>query len=212
MENAHLTLFICIAAPLSMMIFIFKKQAKTILVFLLIGFFMCLFASEINGMINNSFDLDMRYMTVNITPIIEEILKAIPIIIFSFLFKKNRLLVMENAIAVGVGFATMENMFLIMDSSYLLSNTLILARGFGAGMMHAVSSLAVGYSMVLTNQNEKYHYTGTIAAISVAIIYHSIYNIMVQSIYPMLGILLPIITYIPLLIIVLNIKKQKISN
>ena len=63
MESSHLILFICLAAPLSMMLFIFRERARTLLAFLLIGIFMCFFAGEINGLILNSTELDMRFLT-----------------------------------------------------------------------------------------------------------------------------------------------------
>lgn len=202
MESPHLMLFICLAAPLSMMLFVFKGRSREILSFLLAGIFMCLFAGEINGLILNKTELSLRFITVNITPIVEEILKAIPVVFFAFLWKPDRQLLLECAIAVGVGFATLENTCLLFDNAAALSAGMIVSRGFGAGMMHGVSTLAVGSSMAVASTERKLSYTGTVAALSAAIIYHSIYNIIVQSPYPMLGVLLPIVTYIPLLIVV----------
>ena len=217
MENAHLMIFVCIAVPLSMMLFIFKGRARAILAFLLSGIFMCLFAGEINGLIYQNTNYSIRFLTVNITPIVEEILKAIPVVFFAFCFKPNRQFLLESAITVGVGFATMENTCIFFDSASALSAGTIIARGFGAGMMHGISTLAVGYSMTFASSDRKLSYTGTIAALSAAIIYHSIYNIMVQSAYPTIGILLPIVTYIPLVAVsgknrLFGRKKQKTDN
>ena len=206
MEDINLMLFICIAAPLCMMLFVMKGHSKAILGLLLTGLFMCLFAGEVNGLILLQTGLPRRFLTVNITPIVEEILKALPIVVIAFLFRPKRQFLLEGALAVGVGFATLENVCLLSSGSASLSFGLILARGFGAGLMHGVSTLAVGYSMTLVNSDRKLSFTGTIAALSGAIIYHSIYNIMVQSAYPALGILLPIVTYIPLL---LFMRKKK---
>lgn len=201
MGSLHLMLFICLAVPLSMMLFVFSGRSRALLGFLLTGIFMCLFAGEINGLIRSGSELPMRFLTVNITPIVEEILKAIPIVFIAFLIRPNRQFLLECSIAVGVGFATMENTCLLFDSASALSAGMIIARGFGAGMMHGVSTLAVGYSMTIVSSDRKLSYTGTVAALSAAIIYHSIYNIMVQSAYPLLGILLPLVTYIPIVII-----------
>lgn len=207
MENAHLMIFICLVVPLSMMFLIFKGSARPTLGFLLTGLFMCLFAGEINGLIYNNTVLSMRYLTVHITPIVEEVLKAIPVVMVAFIFKPKRQFLLEGAIAIGVGFATLENTCLLFDSASALSAVTIISRGFGAGMMHGISTLAVGYSMTFVSSDRKLSYTGTIAALSAAIIYHSIYNIMVQSIYPAIGILLPIATYIPVVIVM--VKKRK---
>lgn len=209
MENTNLMLFICLSAPLSMMLFVFKGRSRAILGFLLTGIFMCLFAGEINGFIRSHTELSIWFLTVNITPIVEEILKAFPIILIAFLLKPDRQLLLECAIAVGVGFATLENICLLFDSAAALSAGMIVARGFGAGMMHGVSTLAVGYSMTIASSTKKLSLTGTVSALSAAIIYHSIYNIIAQSRYPTLSVLLPIVTYIPLLIVV---RQQKISR
>lgn len=202
-------LFLCLAAPLSMMLFVFKERQRAILGFLLAGIFMCLFAGEINGLILNNTELSLRFLTVNITPIVEEILKALPVVFITFLIKPDRQFLLECSIAVGVGFATMENVCLLFDSASFISAGTIIARGLGAGMMHGVSALAVGYFMTFASSDRKLSYTGTVAALSAAIIYHSIYNIMVQSAHPMLGVLLPAATFVPLLLIVRKQRKTK---
>lgn len=206
MGDTHLIIFICLAIPLSMMLCVFRDRARVLLGFLLVGIFMGLFAGQINGFIRNQTGLSVRFLTVNITPIVEEILKAIPIVFITFLIRPDSRFLLECSISVGVGFATMENVCLLFDASSMLSAGEIIARGFGAGMMHGVSTLAVGYSMVFAGRDRKFSYTGTIAALSVAVIYHSIYNVLVQSEYPLLGILLPLLSFVPLLF-VLNHKR-----
>ena len=206
MENPHLMLAVCLAAPRSMMLFVFRGRARRILGFLLAGVFMCLFAGEVNGLIRNCTSLQDRFLTVNITPITEETLKALPVVFFAFLMKPDRQTLLECSLAVGVGFATMENVCLLSDNTAAFSAGLLVARGFGAGMMHGVSTFAVGYSMTVASSDRKLSWTGTVAALSAAIIYHSVYNIMVQSAYPILGVLLPAATYVPA---VLGMKKQR---
>ena len=207
MQSLNLMLFICLAAPLSMMLFIFKGRSRAILGFLITGIFLCLFAGEINGCILNRTALSLHFITVNLTPITEEILKALPILFAAFFLKAPRQTLLEGSVAVGVGFATMENICLLTGGG-ALTPLLIIARGFGAGMMHGVSTLAVGYFITPKSPDKKLKLTGTIGALAVAVIYHSIYNIIVQSSYPMLGILLPILTYIPL-IIILRLKQKR---
>ena len=201
MDEINLMLFVCLAAPLSMMLFIFKGRLRKILGFLFAGIFMCIFAGEINGLFLAKMDSDMWFLTVNVTPIVEEILKALPVVFIAFIFNPEPQFLLEAAIMVGVGFATMENVCLLFGSSGEFSSWIIVSRGIGAGMMHGVSTLAVGYSMTFISSRKKLSYIGTIAALSMAIIYHSIYNMMVQSDYPLIGILLPVMTFIPFLIL-----------
>ena len=206
MEKTNLMLFVCLAAPLSMMLLIFEGKSRRILGFLFAGIFMCMFAGEINGLLLSETDYGIWFMTVNVTPIVEEILKALPVVFIAFVFKPKRQFLLEAAIMVGVGFATMENVCLLFESSGNLPSLEIVSRGIGAGMMHGVSTLAVGFSMTFASSNRKLSYAGTVAALSTAIIYHSVYNMMVQSDYPILGILLPVVTFIPFLV---YIKRKK---
>lgn len=207
METTNLMLFVCLAAPLSMMLFIFKGRSRQILGFLFAGIFMCMLAGEINGLFLSMAESDYWFLTVNVTPIVEEVLKALPVVLIAFAFKPERQFLLESSIMVGVGFATMENACLLFGSSNVLSSWVIVSRGLGAGMMHGVSTLAVGYSMTFASARRKLSYIGTIAALSMAIIYHSIYNIMVQSDYPLLGILLPVVTFIPFMILLKSKSK-----
>ena len=47
----------------------------------------------------------------------------------------------------------------------------------------------------------KLFYTGTVALLAVATIYHSVYNTLVQSTHEIVGFLLPVITFIPVLVL-----------
>lgn len=209
MDNTNLMLFICLAAPLSMMLFVFRGRSRAILGYLLLGIFMCLFAGEVNGLILRGTDYSQHYLTVNVTPMVEEILKALPVVFAAFVLRADRQELLEGSVAVGVGFATLENVCLLTNMHAAPALWLMIARGFGSGMMHGVSTLAVGYSMTVISSDKKISYAGTVAALSAAIIYHSIYNIIVQSEYAALGILLPAATFIPLLF---AIGKKRISH
>ena len=77
MENLNLILFISFVTPMTMMMFILKGRSKAVLGFLLIGIFVCLFSSELSGILFGFLPLSTQFMTINITPFTEELLKAI---------------------------------------------------------------------------------------------------------------------------------------
>ena len=133
----------------------------------------------------------------------------LPIFICAFTVKPARQDIIERSIAVGVGFAILENAYILTGMVDRVSVIWALIRGFGAGMMHGISTLFVGYSMSYVYTKRNLFWTGSIAALSVAIVYHSIYNIIVQSEYSLCGILLPIATYIPLTLIILKQEKSE---
>ena len=57
----------------------------------------------------------------------------------------------------------------------------------------------VGWGISYIRKRRKFFYCGTFALLSAAIIYHATYNLLVQSAYPYVGILLPLLTYIPII-------------
>ena len=87
MEQMTVILFICIALPLIPMLFILnEKRSRLLTGYLLPGMIVCLLAGEVNALLLKLFDGDMRYVTTTITPISEEILKAIPVLYFAVFF------------------------------------------------------------------------------------------------------------------------------
>lgn len=201
MENLNLILFISFAAPLLMTLFICKGRARTLLTFLLIGIVVCLFCGEFNALIMKMLPFDRRYYTSNFTPLFEEFFKALPILVYAFMFNPKRRTLLECAVLVGVGFAILENAFILGSAAATVSVTNALIRGFGAGMMHGVCTLAVGYGMTFVHTRRKLFYTGTTALLAVATIYHAIYNTLVQSPYQFIGFLLPMLTFIAVLVL-----------
>ena len=208
MGNLNLILFISFAAPLLMTLFVYKGKARTLLIFLLFGTVVCLFCGELNTIIMNMLPFDRQYFSSNFTPLIEEILKALPILVYAFLYKPKKRTLLECSILVGVGFAVLENAFILGGAAATVSIVNALIRGFGAGMMHGVCTLAVGYGMTFVHTRRKLFYTGTVALLAVATIYHSVYNTLVQSTHEIVGFLLPVITFIPVLVL-LNKTENK---
>ena len=140
-----------------------------------------------------------------ITPIIEEILKAIPIIFYALFISNNKQSILEVSMAIGIGFALLENVWSIV--TYIDNVTILWAfiRGFGSALMHGVCCLVIGNGLIYIKTQKKLLYTGIFAILSVSITYHAIYNSLVQSANPYSGIVLPILTYIPIL---LFLKKE----
>ena len=200
MENVNLILFICLFIPMRMMLFIFKGQSRLICGFLLMGMFACVFSGEINGLIMNTYNLDINNVSINIAPLVEEIVKAFPIILVSLLYKPTKQQIGEYALSVGVGFATLENITILMGSQSI-SFMYAFLRAIGAGMMHGICTLAVGFGISFINTRRKLFYTGTAALLTMASIYHAAYNCLVQSTYQSFGFILPLMTFVPLIII-----------
>ena len=200
MGNLNLILFISFAGPLMMTLFVCRGKARTLLLFLLFGMGVCLFCGELNTIIMNMLPYDRRVFTRNFTPLIEEVCKALPVLVYAFLYRPDRRTLLECAVLVGVGFAVQENAFILSGIADTVSLSLALIRGFAAGISHGLTTLAVGYGMSFVHTRRKLFYTGTLALLTAAVIYHSVYNTLVQSKYELVGFLLPVLTLIPVAI------------
>jgi RsiW-degrading membrane proteinase PrsW (M82 family) len=185
-----------------------EKKAREPITFVLIGIFASVFAAEVNGLLRNRLPLTPFEVTIIVTPITEEILKAIPILVYATALSAKKEKLFTASMAVGIGFAVLENAFYMLnDVSFNMIDAII--RAFGAGLMHGMCTLLVGVGLSFAKKRSKIFVVGTFALLSTAITYHGIYNMLVQSEFEAVGFLLPISTYIPFVVWRLRMKKKK---
>ncbi|MEE0896664.1 MAG: hypothetical protein U0L88_03440, partial [Acutalibacteraceae bacterium] len=72
MDNMIYILFISISIPLLLMALLMEKKTRLPISFMIIGIFVSVFASEVNGLLSNLLTMDTYSMTVIITPVSEE--------------------------------------------------------------------------------------------------------------------------------------------
>ena len=209
MDNIIYILFVSIFVPILLMTLLVEKKARLPVAFMLIGIFVSVFAAEINGWLLRVLPMDKHSMTVIVNPVTEELLKALPILYYALVISDNREKLFTASMATGIGFAILENAFYLLNSpNFSMINAMI--RAFGAGLMHGMCTLLVGVGISFVKKKSKLFAVGTFGLLSTAIVYHGIYNILIQSEYSIVGALLPIATYIPF--IVWRIKNKKFKR
>ena len=199
MNNLVYILFICLSAPLILMVLMLRRRSRLIVGYMLIGVFVSLFVSELNTVFLKLFYGNALYVTTTITPITEEIVKAIPVLFYALVFHDDRDRVMPIAFAAGAGFGTFENMVVLVQNVENVTIGWAVIRGFATALMHAVCTVAVGFGISFVKKKKKLFCCGTFALLSMACIYHGIFNMLVQSKYQYFGFVLPAVTYIPIL-------------
>ena len=135
-------LFISIFFPLLLMMLLVEKKARLPIVFVLIGIFVSVFASEVNGILLNVLNLSQYDATVAMAPITEELLKALPILFFAIVFTDKRETLFTASMAIGIGFAVLENAYYLILSYETFSFLSAIVRGFGTGLMHGMCTSA----------------------------------------------------------------------
>ena len=79
MGNLIYILFISIFFPLFLMMLLVEKKARLPIVFVMVGIFISVFASEVNGVLLGKLNITRYDATITLAPITEELLKALPI-------------------------------------------------------------------------------------------------------------------------------------
>ena len=211
MENLIYILFVSVFVPILLMALLIERKARLPIAFVLTGIFISVFAAEINGILRSLLLMDIYEFTIIVTPITEEILKALPILIYATMVSDKKETLFTASMATGIGFAVLENAYyLLNDSSFNMMDAII--RAFGAGLMHGMCTLLVGVGISFAKRRSKIFVVGTFALLSTAITYHGIYNMLVQSDYRAIGFVLPILTYIPFVVWRIRVKNKIESN
>ena len=209
MDNIALMIFLSIGIPLALSLALFEKRARVTVTFLIAGMLMALIISQINTLLLQLFDYDRNFVTTTITPATEELIKALPILYFAFVFEPKKNIMINISFAVGLGFAIFENLVMLSEIYEGATVTWALIRGFGAGLMHSLCTLLVGLCTMYIRENKRLFVCGTFSMLALAIIYHSIYNCLVLSDYSYLGLILPMATYSPFIIYQILQKRRE---
>lgn len=193
-------IFICLAAPLLIALFLTKGEARRFIGFFLIGLIACLLSAYINSFIagavsdNGRAPLSAAQALVRITPICEEVMKALPVFFCMTITRPKREDIVAVAFAVGLGFATFENFCYI--TQYGAEDLLFaMVRGFSAGVMHTICAAILGYGLTLVHGRGRLVAPGAFALLCASSTFHAIYNLLSASegAWRTTGYLLPII-------------------
>lgn len=189
--------FVCIAAPLLVAMFSVGKKHFRIFLFFIGGMGMCLLSAYLNTFFAQYYNADLLNATTQIAPVVEEIMKLLPILFYLLVFEPKTKDIFVAVLFVAAGFATFENTcYLIQNGATELSFLLI--RGFGTGAMHIVCGTIVGYGMVYVWQHSWLKFAGTFGLLCAAITFHAVYNMLIayNSSTQIVAFALPILTLI----------------
>ena len=88
---------------------------------------------------------------------------------YALLLDDSRKRVLPIAMAVGVGFAVLENTALLVEYLGSVSIAWAAGRGFSASLMHGLCTVTIGTGICYVKKQRKLFYTGTFGLLSIAI-------------------------------------------
>lgn len=194
---------VCFAAPLVLLLPLLTGSARRIVAFTLVGAVVATSAAEINGALYGTLGLEAEQVSLDAAPIVEEVMKAVPVLLFALFASDRREDVLPVAMATGIGFAILENSYLLVSQLVLggassVSLSWALVRGLSTSLSHGICTAAVGYGITYVHRRRKLFYTGTFALLTSAITFHATFNLLVRATSPLdwAGLAMPMAAYL----------------
>ena len=171
-------IFICMASPLLVAALCMGRRRLRFFLFGVAGMGVCLLSAYINTFLAAVYQADALAATVEIAPVVEEVLKLLPLVFYLLVFEPEAERIKPAAITAALSFATFENV------CYLIQNgadrfTFIFFRGFGTGAMHVLCGLIVGGGLAYAWQRAWLKVAGTCGLLGAAITLHATYNLLI---------------------------------
>ena len=171
-------IFLCMASPLLVAALCMGRRQLRLFLFCIAGMGVCLLSAYINTFLSAVCQADALAATVEIAPVVEEVMKLLPLVFFLLVFEPEGDKIKTAAITVALAFATFENVcYLIQNGADRFS--FIFFRGFGTGTMHVLCGLIVGGGLAYAWQRAWLKVAGTCGLLGAAITLHATYNLLI---------------------------------
>ena len=171
-------IFLCMVSPLLVAALCMGRRQLRFFLFCIAGMGVCLLSAYINTFLAAMCQADALAATAEIAPVVEEMMKLLPLVFYLLVFEPERDKIKAAAITLSLSFATFENVcYLIQNGADRFS--FIFFRGFGTGAMHVLCGLIVGGGLAYAWQRTWLKIAGTCGLLGAAITLHAIYNLLI---------------------------------
>ena len=201
-------IFICMVSPLLVAALCMGRRQLRFFLFCIAGMGVCLLSAYINTFLAAVCQADALAATAEIAPVVEEMMKLLPLVFYLLVFEPEGDKIKAAAITVALAFATFENV------CYLTENgaedfTFLLIRGISAGAIHILCGILTGFGISYVFRRRWLALTGTAGILGACTGFHAIYNLLITADSPwnMTGYLFP-----SLLIACLFVVKRSLPN
>lgn len=185
-------------------------SVKKVVFTIFLGIFVAGAAYFINIYLQQTISLHSSDYSDFIAPIIEEILKSLPLF---YLLKRNKIGFSLDAsiigFSIGAGFSLVENIyysFIITDSNVLIW----IIRGFGTAIMHGGNTAIVFALFYFIKEYKKSWYISYLLGLVIPILIHSLFNQFLLN--PIISTLLVLILIPSVLIAIFELNSIKIRK
>lgn len=188
-------ILIYIAVPLLLLMTLMDARSRLLTGFMLVGMLTAASAYEINSTVQVMFWMTGQEVSVRVAPVIEELLKAVPILFYSVAVSDDRNLVDISGKQVRIFQYGKAYAYCHGKGQQNLPISWALVRGLSTSLSHGLCTLTVGYGMSFVRKQKKLFYTGIFGLLSLAMTFHAVFNLLIQSQYDWIGMGLPILLF-----------------
>lgn len=203
-------IFVCIAIPLLIALIFTQRSTRRFIGSFVMGMLICLLSAYISGFLRQITEMPAEDMAIYFSPIIEEIMKILPLVFYIFVFEADNSKLITVCLGLGLGFASFEN------SCYLMSFgapelTFVIIRGLAVGVMHVVCSLMLIMGIIIQKRLFTLSFPGIVGALSLSTAFHGFYNLLVSEpgIPTYIGYTMPILSAVALYFPYRTLKRQE---
>jgi len=208
-----LSSFIAITIPLIFVGFMLgKSDARRIILYFCWGTFAGILAYNLNNYFGSTWEQAER-MTTSIAPMIEEICKGLPVLLFLTRKKPPQIttLIVICAMASGIGFSVQESMYYFAASPREIGDiaTLVI-RTLTTALMHGMTTAAFGIGLMVLAQKQRHTLIPLIfGLLAFCASTHALFNLLLQTRFAVIGVTMPIAMFFAGWVFLQSIKQNE---
>jgi RsiW-degrading membrane proteinase PrsW (M82 family) len=196
LQFQFISAFIAMAIPLLFVVFMLGKgDSRRIISYFCWG----LFAGVLAFNLNNAFGAGQaERLTLSIAPMIEEICKGLPVLLFLNPKKHPRVskLIVFCAMASGIGFSIQESMYYFALSSREAGDLLTLVfRTLTTALMHGMTTAAFGIGLLATQKLRIARIPVVFGLFAFCASVHALFNLLLQTNLAAISVIMPVVMF-----------------
>lgn len=190
-------LFSMLIPLLFLIVMVKDRSSKYLLGYFCYGIIAVVFAFILNEWFSN-YPGQINRVSSDIAPIVEETVKALPLLIFLRKKQLNDNLVIYCAMASGIGFSVQETLFYFtsfVSLPSLVSLFPLIMRTITTCLMHGMSTAVIGFGVRITRDNRIVRLPMILGLLALSATIHSLYNILIGTRLAIIALLVPAALY-----------------
>ena len=173
-------IFLCMVSPLLVAALCMGRRQLRFFLFCIAGMGVCLLSAYINTFLAAVCQADALAATAEIAPVVEEMMKLLPLVFYLLVFEPEGEKIKAAAITIALSFATFENVCYLTENG-AGSFVFLLIRGMSAGALHLVCGILTGLALAYVFRRPWLTCTGTVGILGVCMVLHGIYNLLITA-------------------------------